>query len=1038
MVNTLLECICSDMVRFSLRKKNGKMKTIVLSALKQHRTDDGFERQETEDGDFDTSRYSKDRIASANNRDSAAGVTIEKVALVELDEVPSIDNEATLLTNPTSSTSISSQVDTSIPLPPKLLRRSVAFPMFFASDRAESSTTNRDASRIMGLDDDGEQTQGEISSKTEPSRKVPYAFSSPWQIESEVRLFRSGAFKSAEEHEDKTTLDDSFDHSEKSLFRKVSSKLTYLSHDDTVDEVLSSIPTMTQDMHRCEWFPNRICLLSFDNDRSPGTNGDGTNAVELSQKTKSTWMKYFVPVPQCIVRNSCGRHVRWHSSTLLGSDTFRATPGIALSDRFRSENHIHKDTSSMILHDPIQAKYVIMDFCRNQNYSGAIVLAKHLLRHYQLQLSHHNSEEKNQSNSPHTSDIILSLHRQIAIVCVVAGRNGEAIRHSTEAVTSLAKVTDSTTGHVHDANCTDGNFIQSAQAVDTLLLHGLVLFSTNKVGQAMKACREGLQMAITLNGFEDSTVAILLCNIGVFHLECGNTKASLRSLEESLEIQRSILRAGTEARQFGSADEAIHRLAITMCNLAVAYEGIGQVDQTTSLLEESISLYQSIELDTSIDEEVVTKRLHFLIDHQYDERYKKIVDVTVLNTSDEAEDGICQFYELNHSRNSDAVQSFISSAFSDDDEEDAHSNDMSDTSERSLTLFGNSDGVPSSRVRPWLWLEESDSHDFLLLGPLQPEFTVEQRVRETLCFWSDSGNGNATTSDSEADEARTGSNSLLLHPHAKEMLKYNLNFNGETVVDADLHLNEIHKQALTYLDENKIDAAVDILYGAVQSHRAKYGATHHLVGSAFHNIGMVLFVAQRYSEALAAFENAVVIRNESLHTNHPDIQCSWIKIALIHLAMGNIHRAHDIFSDIRDKLLQNDIGYGLVQLAKVHNNIGVIACEFNDLDTAMLSFNAAYDCQRDIWKKCLNEKQSDGENGNDSCDWHVLKLERANTLCNMAYVYTQVKDYERGLELYDRAHGIIFRLLPKHHHSIVQVVANIDLLIEAMYNDADQ
>ena len=1026
------------MVRFSLRKKNRKMKTIVLSALTQHLTNDGFEGQETEDGDFDTSRYCKDRVASANNRDLAAGVTIEKVAqLVQVDEVPPIDNEATFLTNPTSSTFISSQVDTSIPLPPKVLRRSVALPMLFSTGRAEGSTTNHDAPRITGLDydDDGEQTQMDIYSKTGPSTKVPYASSSPRQIESEVRLFRSDAFQSALEHGNRTTREDSFDHSEKPLYRKVSSKLTYLSRDDTVDEVLSSTSTVTQDIHRYEWFPNRICLLSFDNDRSPRNNGDGTNAVELSQKTKSAWMKYFVPVPQCIVRNSCGRHVRWHSSTFFGSDTFRATPEIALNDRFRSENHIHKDTSSMILHDSFKAKRVIMDFCRNQNYSGAILLANHLLRHYQLQLSSHNIKVTNQSNSPHTIDIIVSLHRQIAIICVVAGRNGEAIRHSNEAVASLTKATDSTTGHVNDANGTDGNLIHSAQAIDALLFHGLVLFSTNKLGQAIKACQEALQMAISLNGFEDTTVAILLCNIGVFHLECGNTKASLRSLEESLAIQRSILRVGTEARQFGSADEAIHRMAITMCNLAVAYEGIGRVDQTTSLLEESISLYQSIELDTSIDEEVVERRLHFLIDRQNDERYKKVVDVTVLNTSDEAEDGICQFYELNQSRNSDAVQSFISSAFSDDDEEDTHSNDMSDTSERYLTLFGNSDGVPSSRVRPWLWLEESDSHDFLLLGPLQPEFTVEQRVRETLCFWSDSRNVNDSTSDIERDGARTGSNSSLLHHHAKEMLKYNLNFNGEAVVDADLHLNKIHKQALTYLDENKIDAAVDILYGAVQSHRAKYGATHHLVGSTFHNIGMVLFVAQRYSEALAAFENAVVIRIESLPTNHPDIQCSWIKIALLHLAMGNIHRAHDIFSDIRDKLLQNDIGYGLVQLSKVHNNIGVIAYEFNDLDSAMLSFKAAYGCQRDIWKKCSSEKQNEAQNGNDSCDWHVLKLARANTICNMAYVYAQVKDSERALELYDSAHSILFQLLPKHHHSIVQVVANIDLLVEAMYND---
>ena len=155
--------------------------------------------------------------------------------------------------------------------------------------------------------------------------------------------------------------------------------------------------------------------------------------------------------------------------------------------------------------------------------------------------------------------------------------------------------------------------------------------------------------------------------------------------------------------------------------------------------------------------------------------------------------------------------------------------------------------------------------------------------------------------------------------------------------------------------------------------------------------------------------------------------------------MGNTHRAHDVFSDIRDKLVPNLSGYGLVHLAKVYNNIGVIAYEFNDVDNALESFKAAYDCQREIWKKCqLDEKQSDDENDSNSCYRHVIKLARANTLCNMAFIYVKVNDYERGLELYDRAYSILYRILPKHHPTIVYVVANSDLLLEAMNDEVDQ
>ena len=859
-------------------------------------------------------------------------------------------------------------------------------------------------------------------------------------------MFHSDSSQHVVGSDDMTRNDDSFfDRSEASLFRTFPSELTNRAQNEvniysTIHEGLSKATGTTILSQSFEWFPSRICLLSFDNDRCPGNNDDVTNILELSQKTKSAWMKYFVPAPQCIVRNSCVRHVRWHSSyhhsttTTLGYDT-RSTndtltkPESAAWNRFRTENHIHKDTSSMILHDPIQAKHVIMDFCRNKNYSGAIVVAKNLLRHYQLQASHHTTNEINQLSM--ISECIVSLQGQIALLCLVTGRNSEASWHSTEAVKCLKKRTGSI--GIDDANNIDGNIFHSAQAIDALLRRGLVLFCTNKVSQAMKKCREALQMAIALNGFEDTTVSIILCSIGAFHLECGDTKASLRSFEESLEIQRSILRAGTEARRLGSADEAIYRLAITMCNLAVAYEGAGQLDQTTSLLEESISLFQSIELDTTIDQDIVMKHLQFVLEHQNNS--KNVVDVTMLNTSDEAEDRVCQFYDLDQSGNSEAMQSFTSSACADDDEDESNKDDdRSDSSERSMTLFGNSDGVPSNRGRPWLWLEQSDNHDFLLLGRLQPELTAEQRVREALRFWNgNSSNVIVTTSEIETDD---GHNNQPFQCIAKEVPKYDLSFTGETVVDADLHLKEIHKQAMTHLDENQIDAAVDILYGAVRSHRAKYGTTHHLVGSELHNIGMVLFFAQRYSEALSAFENAVVIRDESFHSNHPDIQSSWIKIALVHLAMENTHLAHDVFSDIREKLLPNVNGYGLVQLAKVYNNIGVIAYEFNDLNNALESFRAAYDCQREIWKKCkLGNQLSDDVNDSDSCNCHVIKLARANTLCNMAFIYVKLNDYERGLEVYDRAYRILYKVLPKHHPTIVYVVANIDLLLETMNDD---
>jgi tetratricopeptide (TPR) repeat protein len=762
--------------------------------------------------------------------------------------------------------------------------------------------------------------------------------------------------------------------------------------------------------HPFNWFPSTICLSALANDRSPEDD-----SVFLMQKSHSAWLKYFIPVPQCIVHNSCLRHVRWYSSTVATYDD-KAINGSRSLNRFTtsSQNHIHKDTSSMILQDPIKARNIVMEFVRNKNYEGAIIMAKNLLRHYQT-LDDMNTTDQLRFD---LSNVILALHGQIVVLCLIVGRKAEASRFITEAAHTLK-----------DLNITDptNTMVHTKSAIDVLLRHGLILFSNNKISQAMKACRGALQIAISLNSYQDTIVSVLLCNIGVFHLESGEIKASIRSLEESLEVQRSILRNGTEARQLGSADEAIYRLAITMGNLAIACERSDQIDRSISLLEESITLYESIDFDTSIDEEIVTKRLLTLIDKQNTAQHA--VDDTMINTSDEAEGIIsfdCPFTDLNQSGHSDAVQSFLDSSMADDDEYDDNSeakkddDERSNDSERSMTLFGNSDGVPSSRVNPWLWLDESDNHDFLLLGSLVPELSAEKRVHEALLFW----NGKQSIKDSGESSREK----------MKEILKSKLNFNGENVLDADLYLNEIHKQAMIYLDDNNIDAAIDLLLKAVRSHRAKYGETHHLVGSAIHNIGMVLFFAQRYSDALVTFENAVLIRDEALGSDHPDVVSSLIKIALIHLAMGNAHDAHDAFSDIRDKLLHNLKGYGLLQLAKVHNNIGVIAYEFGDLDNALESFKSAYDYQRQIWKKCsLDDK--DGDDESSTGYRYVIKFARANTLSNMAFIYVKAGDKEKGLELYDRAYNILFSLLPKHHPFIANVLTNIDILVEAMYHE---
>jgi tetratricopeptide (TPR) repeat protein len=890
-----------------------------------------------------------------------------------------------------------------IRLPPPLNRHTGGFP-FILRDSLESSSTihnrgvfhrSRRIEAVPQLDATSDSSKNSASLSAAAYHAI--------QKDALSRFTAGEASLIALENASvKENVDESLDSSESNILAAVPSGL---GRDKPNDDDNDGIDT---NVDPYAWFSSTICLSVLDNDR--GLNED----VSLLQKTHSARIKCFIPVPQCLVRNSCVRHIRWHSSfEKLHSNV----PGGRATAYRTPADDGGKDMNSLILRDPTKAQHVSMEFLRNGNTNGAIVVATNVLRHVQ------SSRDSSASQSAQA----VMLQGQLIVLYLSVGKFREALYISTEALQCVrgrrAITAESSSDH------------HSPLEVDVLLRHGLVQYSTNKVSQAVKAWREAMQVAIAIYGYQDTTVACLLCNLGVLYLESGDIKAGLRSLEESMELQRLILSNGTEARKNGSADIAIYRLAVTMSNLAVASERSGRLDRAIALLDESLTLYESIGSDTSIEEGIIQHQLDLLISEQ-----RNTSDSTFLNSSNEADIGgvdfACPIFDLNQSGNSATLQSFLDTSIAYEDDCSSIVRDNSDEvnqsadSDRSMSLFGNFDGVPSRCSATRLSMEQTDHHDFLLLGSLSPERTAEERVREALLIWR------GKQLDREPEELlgvrvhgateRTTSTGVK----AGTILKYKMDFDGETVVDADLYLNEIHKQAMRYLDQNEVEAAINLFRSALRSHRAKYGEKHHLVGRALHNIGMVQFFARRYSEALATFEDAVLVRYEALGRSHPDVFSSQCKIALLHFAVGNFHRAHDDFWDIRDKLFNDGKGCELMMLSKVNNNIGVIAFEFGDMANALESFRSSYDCLRQILK---NHKQTTGDDKNDG-DWDAVNLAKAFSLCNMAFVHVKAKEIERGLELYDRAYGLFCGVLPKNHHHINEVRANIDVLVELVYH----
>lgn len=739
-----------------------------------------------------------------------------------------------------------------------------------------------------------------------------------------------------------------------------------------------------------------------------------TGAVSLSvlehrqeaflDHSHQSWDKLFVPAPQRMVRESCVRQLRCclsssckkrSTSLLLSSGGGGPHAAAELLDPGQMN---HADArSTMILRENVKAEErVVEELLQAGNYDGAIVIGRDMLKARR-------AKDKNPV-------AVSTLASQLALLCLAAGRNREASHYSAEAVKSLPTASTATTR------------LQAETAVRILLGHGLVQFGANKLGQAVKAWREAIHLAIAVKGYQDTTVAVLLNDIGVLHMETGDLKDSLRSFEESLELQRTILGNGSEVRRVGSADDAIYRLAITMGNLAMACEHHDRVDRAISLLDESMALYESVLVNTSEEEDIVQRHLERLIDNQ---SKRQPLGETALNSS---EDYGSQLQDTSRSTHSVTLKSILngSECLLDESESDG---EVSVDSSRPMSLFGNSDGVPSRRVSAMLSMEQTDNHDFLLLGTLSPEVTAEDRVRETVLTWFNKrvDDDPVCTFDVRADSVGDDGDpsatrpsifpSLSNHPtRCNESIPVDLD--GEDVLNADLHLNEIHKQAMQHLDHNEIDDALELFRSALRSHRKKYGDVHHLVGSALHNIGMVLFFAKRYSMALATFEDAVVVRNEALGPDHPDVQSSLVKIAMLHLAMGNLHQAHDTFSELRDRLVLLGIGYGHPQLAKMINNVGAVTYELGDFATALESFKFAYTHQRR-----LLERQS-----LDECMHEFLSLAAANTLSNIAFVYSKCGDVEQALELYEHAYCVMRNYLPRHHHRVLEVRKTIDYL----------
>jgi tetratricopeptide (TPR) repeat protein len=599
----------------------------------------------------------------------------------------------------------------------------------------------------------------------------------------------------------------------------------------------------------------------------------------------------------------------------------------------------------------------------------------------------------------------------------------------------------------------------------------------------------------------------LFNNIGVLHLSSGALHDSICILEESIEFQKVNLRnqnnidmttleieTSNHSRKKNTAvtsskdnnpirqfhlENSLYQLATTISNLALVCERNYQYDKAIALLDEALTVFESINADTT-----------------------EIEDLIESNQKRLAHDQAALFSTGSKLSPHDVDNCNQNATFDTDDN--------SIDSARSSLLFGNADGIPDSRtsrqrrsLATRLAMYQSDQHDFILLGPLHHrQWTTEQRVRETVYVWfgkripNEEGLYDSDDEDDSLlqDESLLGGSTQQHHQYPSvQMERYRslkdsilstvltygettitgvsdgtsllqrhkeaipVDTDGNNVVNAELHLNAIYRQAMLHLDRNEVKDALDLFRMALRNHRQKYGDIHHLIGTAIHNIGMVHLFARQYDDAILAFQEAVNVRVAVLGMDHPDVQLSMMKIGIIQLAIGNLSGSRATLWDIRDKSLEV-LGNSHPNLAKVMNNIGVVAYECGDLVNALRSFEIAYEYQNQFYEKVAdntsvlqheqqnslqsfegnnvnngnlpsgNNTNTDVYNSNRSAE--LAGVATANILCNMGFVYgNDGGEKVEALKLYETALRIFVKHLSSDDYRIHDTKKSIDYLV---------
>jgi tetratricopeptide (TPR) repeat protein len=184
-------------------------------------------------------------------------------------------------------------------------------------------------------------------------------------------------------------------------------------------------------------------------------------------------------------------------------------------------------------------------------------------------------------------------------------------------------------------------------------------------------------------------------------------------------------------------------------------------------------------------------------------------------------------------------------------------------------------------------------------------------------------------------------------------------------------------------------------------------------GNTYERLGLAKYNQGEYKEALAFYEKSLLIRQQSLPSNHSNLAVSYNNIGLVYHSMGDYPKAlssHEKALEIKQQSLPSNHP----DLAMSYGNIGNVYNSMGDYPKALSSHEKALE----IRKQALPPKHPD----------------LAASCNNIGNVYNSMGDYPKALSSHEKSLEIRKQSLPPNHPDLGMSYNNIGVVYKNMGN----